>query len=264
LFNPIVRRTLLFPDSSAPAQLAGLPVTVIAPTTAQSAQGIVTVATEFDPRAVKAFVNDGHSRYYGGEALLQFAINSTWQASANYSFICGHELNPSRYVRRLPPQMGSLAVRYAPRRRFWVEVIGTAAGEQNRLSGGDLDDERIGASRRRADIADFFHGTRISPYIDSLGRFAPTGETLPQIQDRVLPIGAVINGVLVLNDGARVPLYTSTPDWLTLGLRTGVPLGERLTFIVAITNLLDKNYRLHGSGLDSPGTNLYAGFRYVF
>ena len=59
-------------------------------------------------------------------------------------------------------------------------------GAQDRLSGGDLTDERIGASRRRRDILDFFQGSLVRRYIqpgldgvigtaDDL--FAPTGET---------------------------------------------------------------------------------------
>ena len=51
-----------------PASLAGLPVTPIPQTAAQAQQGVVSVATGFDPRAVKAFVNEGSARYYGVDA----------------------------------------------------------------------------------------------------------------------------------------------------------------------------------------------------
>jgi outer membrane receptor protein involved in Fe transport len=122
------------------------------------------------------------------------------------------------------------------------------------LSGGDIDDERIGASRRRQDIADFFAGSRIAPFIAN-GVFTITGESLRQIQDRVLP------GVA---DSTRVPLYTSTAGWVALDVQGGLPIGERWRVGGGIGNLLDKNYRLHGSGLDSPGWNAFANLRYTF
>ncbi len=123
-----------------------------------------------------------------------------------------------------------------------------AAARQDRLSGGDRDDERIGASFRRADIAAFFNGSRVAGH-------SPTGETLLQIQNRVLP------GV---DDNTRVPLYTATAGWATLGIRSGFPLGEQWQINAAIENLLDKNYRFHGSGIDAPGFNVWLGVRYAF
>jgi outer membrane receptor protein involved in Fe transport len=251
LYDPIVRRTLLFPAAGAPASLAGLPVTMIPPTAAQRAQGVVTVATALDPRAVKAFVNDGRARYYGSESLIQFAFAPRWSARAAYAFLAGRELLPDRNVRRLPPQSGRASVRYG--RAFWLEPGIAFAGAQKRLSGGDIDDERIGASRRRSDIADFFRGSRVAGLLDASGRFIPTGETLAEIQNRVLP------GV---DDAVRVPLYRSTAGWATLEVRGGAPLGERLELQFSVANLADKNYRIHGSGIDAPGIDAYVALRY--
>ncbi|GAB4411954.1 MAG: TonB-dependent receptor [Bryobacter sp.] len=255
LSDPIVRRTVLFPANNVPTSLAGLPVTVIPPTPQQAAQGVVTVATQFDPRAVKAFVNDGASRYYGLETMFESRFASRWMVAANYSYIRGRDLNPNRNIRRLPPQLGALRLRYMmPGRRPWMEAAMEAAGRQDRLSGGDRDDERIGASFRRSDIAGFFNGSRA----------LPIGESLQQIQDRWLPIGATINGVLVVNDNTRVPLYSATAGWAAFHVRAGIPIGEKLDAIVALENIFDQNYRIHGSGNDAPGRNFYLRLRYRF
>ena len=266
LYDPIVRRTLLFPAGSAPTSLAGLPVTPIAPTPAQREQGAVTVATPIDPRAAKAFVNDGQSRYYGVETMGRMLLTRRLALEGNYSYILGRDLNPNRNIRRLPPVMGAMRLRYTqPGRRPWVEVAVTAAGEQSRLSGGDRDDERIGASFRRADIASYFRGSRAAALTDpSSGVFRPTGETLPQIQNRVLPIGSTVNGVRVIDDNSRVPLYLSTAGWAIVSIRSGFPLGERWQINGAIENLLDTNYRYHGSGVDAPGVNAWLGVRFAF
>lgn len=266
LTDPIVRRTLLFPAASAPSQLAGLPVTVLAQTAAQRAQGVVAVATALDPRAVKAFTNDGRSRYYGLETLARYAVTPRISLEANYSYILGRDLDPNRNVRRLPPQMGAATIRYAlSGRRPWLELSLAAAGAQDRLSGGDRDDERIGASFRRADIASFFRGSRVAPYLDPVtGAFRPTGETLTQIQDRVLPLGSTINGVTVIDNNTRVPLYLSTAAWTTVHVRAGIPIGERWQAMAAMENLLDRNYRMHGSGVDAPGITAYLSLRFRF
>lgn len=280
LKQPIVRRTLLFAAGQAPAALAGLTVQPLAQTAEQRAQNVVTVATTLDPRAVKAFVNDGAAKYYGVETLFRYAVAARWSAEGHYSFLAGRELNPNRFIRRLPPQQGALALRYQSTgatvfngRLTWLELSGDFVGAQKRLSGGDLTDERIGAARRRRDITDFMRGSLVRPFLvagadGAFGTaddvFALTGETLLQIQARVLPLGATINGVRIVNDDSRAPLYLKTAGYATLNLRGNVRLSERVGLDWALMNLFDKNYRVHGSGVDAAGRNLFLGLRYHF
>lgn len=103
-----------------------------------------------------------------------------------------------------------------------VEARAEVAGAPTRLSSGDVTDERIGAALRRHDISDFFRATRVSPWLNvgADGRrgtgddiFGPTGETLAQLSNRVLPLGADVNGVRIVDDNARPPLYVKTPDY---------------------------------------------------
>ena len=273
LKDPIVRRTLLFPANQAPASLAGIPVAPITQTAIQREQNLVSVATALDPRAVKAFVNEGEAVYYGIESQARIAISRPWSIEGTYSFIVGREVNPNRFIRRLPPGQGSLAVLYQPGGRMWFELSGQFSGRQERLSGGDLTDERIGAARRRRDIADFFQGSLVRPFLQPGGDgqfgtaddlFAPTRETLAQIRDRVLPIGAVINGVRVADDNTRVPLFTSTGGFAVFHVTGGLRLRENLSLSLSLRNFLDRNYRIHGSGIDAPGINGFVGIRFWF
>ncbi|MPZ20511.1 MAG: TonB-dependent receptor [Luteitalea sp.] len=273
LESPIVRRTLLFPADAVPSALAGVPVTPLAQTAAQADQGVVSVATSFDPRAVKAFVNEGRARYYGADAVARYRPGQ-WSLDANYSHVVGHDLSPTRPVRRLPPQQGGLTVRYQPGGLLsWVEATALFSAAQDELSGGDLSDERIGAARRRSDIADFFQSGRIGPYVqpgaDGLpgtadDLFGPTGETAAQISDRVLPIGATINGVTVVDDSTPVPLYTDTRGFVAINLRAGLVITRHLSATVALMNALDRNYRVHGSGVDAPGRSVFAALSALF
>jgi outer membrane receptor protein involved in Fe transport len=136
-----------------------------------------------------------------------------------------------------------------------VEFRGSFAGAQERLSGGDLDDERIGGSRSRRDIAQFFAGDVAAPYIDA-GVFRPTGETLAQIQSRVLPG--------VVNETQRIPLYSRTGGWVAFDAIGGVRVSEYTTVGLAVTNLLDRNYRVHGSGIDGPGVGVSVRLKFAF
>jgi outer membrane receptor protein involved in Fe transport len=273
MWNPISGRTLLFPAGNVPSTIAGIQVFPIAQTADQKAQNVVAVQTALSPRAVHASVNDGQSKYYGIESLMRFKLNSIWRFDWNYAFLAGRDLYPNRAKSKLPPQQGSASVRFSPVSRYWIEVRGRFAGSQYRLSGGDIDDDRVGASRRRSDIATFFRGGYVASYLlagtdGKLGTaddiFSPTGETLKQIQDRVLPIGTTINGVKVVNDSTRAPLYLGTDGWWTLDLSGGWNLGENSKLNFGLTNLLDKNFRSHGSGIDAAGINAFVGLRYSF
>ena len=274
LMDPISGRTLLFPAGQAPQSIAGVRVFPLAQSAAQRQQGLVAVATDYSPRAVHSPVNDGRTRYMGIEGLAKWTVSSRWRVEWNYTLLSGRDLMPVRPVRRLPPQEGGMRIWYVPAgRRPWLLVNARAAGAQTRLNGGDIDDERIGASFRRSDIASFFTATvndrYLSPGPD--GRkgtaddvFTITGETLLQIQNRVLPIGSTINGVTVTSDGTRVPMYLKTTGWWTLDIHSGVPVTERLGLQFGVSNLLDRNYRVHGSGVDALGINAWVGARYVF
>jgi hemoglobin/transferrin/lactoferrin receptor protein len=272
--NPITTRTLLFPLGEAPASIGGVPVTPLTQSALQKAQGVVAVVTALTPRAVHTAINDGKTRYFGTDSSLRFRFSPRWTVDANYSFLGGLDLNPVRPTRRLPPQEGALRLRYTPsERRPWLEASLRLVGPQARLNSGDIDDDRIGGSRRRSDIQTFFRSHSVSPYISpgSDGRlntaddfFIPTGETLRQIQDRVLPLNTVINGVLVANDGIRIPLYPKTPGWVSLNVAGGYRLSERASANFGVNNVFDHSLRAIGSGIDAAGISVFAGMRYTF
>ncbi len=224
------------------------------------------MGNQTDPRSVKAFVNDGRSRYYGIESLVRFVVSSRWSLEGNYTFLVGRELDPNRAATRLPPQFAYIGARHsASGRRPWLAVGVRIAGVQSRLSGADISDLRIGAARSRRDIADFFNGSRVRAYLDpQRGIFLPTGETLRQIQDRVLPLGETINGVTVDSDRIPVPLRLQTDGWFAVDAHGGFPLTERISLAFSVVNVFDANYRVHGSGVDGVGLNVYTCLRYVF
>jgi outer membrane receptor protein involved in Fe transport len=55
-----------------------------------------------------------------------------------------------------------------------------------------------------------------------------------------------------------------TPGWVTLNLRAGWQPGDRWSLQFGLENLLDENYREHGSGIDAPGISANVGLRATF
>jgi len=81
----------------------------------------------------------------------------------------------------------------------------------------------------------------------------PTGETLAQVLNRVLGPGV-----------SEAPLFTRTPGFVTANLRGGYQVSESTDLVIILENLLDKNYRWHGSGVDAVGFNLQVSYRIRF
>jgi hemoglobin/transferrin/lactoferrin receptor protein len=245
LVDIIQRRTMIFPTSIVGEVIAGYEIV------RQDAEGRAFIAE--DPRPVQSRVNVDRARVVGVELDGQVRVAPGWLAGAWFSLANGHELGTDAYLRRMPPAMGGIRARWEPTdSSLWAEGVLVFARPQTRLASGDLSDARIGASRTSADIAAFFNGTAVDLGLVSGGLLLPTGETLAEVQNRVL------------GDQARAPLYTQTDGFVSIGLRGGWRVTPRLDLIVIGENLSDENYRWHGSGVDAPGINVQIRTRFRF
>ena len=153
----------------------------------------------------------------------------------------------------MPAPAGYLTLLYAPlSHRYWVEAYAGAADRQSRISSLALADRRIGAARSRADIAAFFaNGARVRGLVQN-GRLLETGETLAEVQTRVL------------GTAQSAPLFTAFPGYATIGIRGGFPTGSRSELMVDLANLADRNYRGIGWGIDAAGRSLSLRWRIRF
>ncbi|HTU99834.1 MAG TPA: TonB-dependent receptor [Luteitalea sp.] len=241
LRDAIARRTAIFPSSVVGTSLGGYVVV------SQDAAGRAYVAA--DPRPVVTRVNVDEARVRGFEADVQVRLAPTWLASAHASFAAGRD-GDDVVLRRMPPLMGGVRVKWEPSvQPYWAEAVITMAARQDRLSPGDLSDARIGGRRRRADVASFFNGSAIDLGLVRDGRLVQTGETLADVQARVV------------GTADATYLYTSTPGFLVISLRGGWRVTSRFDATVILDNLTDRNYRWHGSGVDAPGFSLAAKLR---
>jgi hemoglobin/transferrin/lactoferrin receptor protein len=65
------------------------------------------------------------------------------------------------------------------------------------------------------------------------------------------------------SDTERIP-PGGTPGWITLNVRSGWHVNEQVTLALALENILDEDYRVHGAGLNEPGRNLVASVDFRF
>ena len=88
-----------------------------------------------------------------------------------------------------------------------------------------------------------------------------------------LPIFVEVFGLLAVQqdrlspddvrDTQRIP-PGGTPGYATLNLRTGYDWKGKVKVVAAVENLLDEDYRIHGSGYNQPGRNFKLSLEYRF
>lgn len=255
----ITKQALILPAGAVGKLLGGTPIT------AQNANGVVFVAASTSAVLVRANFDDG--RIYGFEHTIDARLNSDWSVATILTYLHARDKRtglPPNIEGGTPAPDGYLKIRYAPAgRKFWVEPYIHAANRQDRLSSLDLDDRRTGAGRSRGAIENFFtNGARarglVSAGPDGVAgnaddRLIATGETLAQIQNRVLGVG--INSA---------PLYTAVPGYITFNVRGGIKFGERHEMMLDFENIGDRNYRGISWGLDAPGRGVLLRYNMRF
>ncbi len=246
------------------------------PITSQNAAGLVFVATATGPVLVR--VNFDDARFNGVEFSSDARLSRDFSATGNFTYIRAHSLFnglPPNLEGGVPPATGFVSLRYRPRgsSRYYLEAYSTLAARQNRLSSLDLGDRRTGGARTRTQIQNFFrHGACVrgltTPGAGGCttagGILIPTGETLAQVQNRLLPIGATINGVRVVDNNTAVPLFTAVPGYGLVGLRGALRFGEGSEIVVDFENIADKSYRGISWGIDGAGRGVTVRYRYEF
>lgn len=242
----------------------------------QNANGLVFVAAATSPVLVR--VNYDNARLNGLEFNTQARLSDQFSATGNFAYIRAYSLLnglPPNIEGGVPNPAGFVSLRYQPRSRFYIEAYSTLTGRQRRLSSLDLSDRRTGAARSRTNIQNFFrrgacvHGlTTPGPTgcgsASSTAILIPTGETLLQVQNRLLPIGATINGVRVVNNDSVVPLFTAVPGYGVIGLRGAIRFGEHSEVFIDFENIADKYYRGISWGIDGGGRGVTMRYRYKF
>jgi outer membrane receptor protein involved in Fe transport len=269
--NTIVRQTLILPPGAVGLQLGSQTIA------SQNANGAVFVPASTSPVLVQS--NFSSTRLKGVEFNFDYRFLEDWTTGGNYSYVYAEDRAtgepPNLGGGGIPPQLAFLRLRYQPSgNRYWVEAYANGAGRQSRLSTLDLSDRRTGAARSRAQIQNFFRRGACVRGITTPGTngqcntaggiLIATGETLAQVQNRLLPIGAVINGVRVAGNDTAVPLFSSIPGYVLLNLRGGYRFGENHEVTVDFENIADKSYRAPGWGIDGHGRSVTFRYQYRF
>ncbi len=255
IHDNIVRQSLILPAGAVGKLLGGTPIT------AQSANGVVFVAASTNP--VLARANFDNARIMGVEHTFDWRPTPRWAAGTIFTYLRAKDTRTGlapNIEGGTPAPEAYVHLNYtAATGRWWGGTYLHVAGAQTRLSTLDLDDRRTGAGRSRTAIRNFFiNGATargwVGPGVDGAIGTADdvltlTGETVTQIQDRVLGVG--VNSA---------PMLREVEGFFTLGLRGGLRLGQH-EIIVDLENLTDENYRGISWGIDAPGRGV--SVRYV-
>ncbi len=269
--DSIVRQTLILPPGAVGLQLGSQAIID------QNANGAVFVPASTSPVLVQA--NFGETRMRGIEANFEYRFLDSWMTSGNYSYVHAEDRRtrevPNLGGGGLPPQFGFLRLRYQPPgKSFWIEGYAKANGRQDRLSSLDLSDRRTGGARTRNQIQNFFRRGACVRGLTTVGAngqcgsaggiLLATGESLAQVQDRVLPLGATINSVLISGNDTAAPLFRAVPGYVLVNIRGGYRVNDNIELTADLENITDKSHRAPGWGIDGPGRGLTVRMRYRF
>ena len=250
IYDNIQKQTLILPQGAVGLSLGGTPII------AQNANGAVFVAATTTPVLVRA--NFDNARIWGiehsAEARLGRGVSLHTAFTYNRARDLATDLPPNIEGGTPAPDLW-ISVRWTSSSGRWsVEPYTHIAWRQTHLSSLDLGDRRTGAGRSRTSIRAFFlNGARargwISPGADgAIGTaddlLTVTGETLAQIQDRVLGPGVTSSS-----------LFPSIPGYTSLGVRAALRAGRHQVSVDA-ENLTDANYRGMSWGMDAPGAGI--------
>jgi outer membrane receptor protein involved in Fe transport len=233
--DAVQRRAIIFPTNVVGSIIYGYELV------RQDPSGLAYIAQ--DSRPINTAINADRSRVKGFEADGHVRIAEGWDAYGYFSMSNGHLLATGEPMRRMSPPMGGGRLRWS-RDRTWIEGLVTFARAQTRLNAGDVTDARIGGNRTRAAIATYFTGTATDLGLVQNGILLETGETVTQVQNRVL------------GTANQAPLFTEGAGFMIVGARAGFRLHSHVDLTVIGANLTDRNYRLYGSGVDGTGINV--------
>ncbi len=233
--------------------------------TNQLANGVVFVPLSTAPVLVRT--NFTSAKLTGIEYEFETRPTRDVKFQGNFTYIRAEDKEtglPPNIEGGTPPPTGFLSLKYAPLgKRFWIEGYSTLAARQDRLSSLDLSDRRTGAPRSRSQIQNFFRrgacvrGLTSNPDgVCGSGDetiLLATGETLAQVQNRVLGVG--------VNSGQ---LFTYLPGYALFNLRGGFTVNENSQVFVAFENVFDSFHRNPSWGIDGAGRSLFVQYRYKF
>jgi len=259
IIDPIVKQSLILPQGAVGKFLGDQPIV------RQLPNGVVFVPLSASPVLVRT--NFGDARSFGFEYRLEAKLTSELIFTGNFTYIRTKDKAtgaPPNIEGGTPAPNGFLSLRYAPQgKRYWIEAYGTLADRQKRLSSLDLADRRTGAPRSRSNIANFFNnGARVRGLIGAGvdGRtgtaddiLIPTGETLAQVQNRILGSATT-----------SIPMFPELPGYGLVNLRGGFKINDTSDLLFSFENIADKNYRGVNWGVDGPGRSVTVRYRYQF
>jgi hemoglobin/transferrin/lactoferrin receptor protein len=258
VYDNIQKQTLILPQGAVGLTLGGSPII------SQNSNGAVFVAATTTPVLVRA--NFDNARIWGLEHSAEMQIVERVTLNTAFTYLRAKDTTTGR-----PPNIEGgtpapdlwVSARWTSADGRWsVEPYAHAAWKQTHLSSLDAGDRRTGADRSRASIRAFFLNGATSRGWVSAGsdnvpgtaddRLTATGETLAQIQDRVLGPGVNLSS-----------LFREIPGYATVGVRAVFRTGGHQVAVDA-ENLTDRNYRGISWGIDAPGRGVTVKYQVRF